>query len=148
MHNDTTTDDRDTLIDIAPYNDDELFDRAMRELEVLERTERADQASKRGLETLRRCGSLRAFCKTFAVAGALAITMGLTSAASADEPRAKRPVVCTSGTPVQGDGFSGYLCTDGKKPRLFTRHMVVSFVDHEGNPASYVLGWTGAPVKP
>lgn len=140
--NDTNDSDtvRDTLIDLEPYADSEL-DEAMRELLAIEAAER-DATVIRQLHrrTLRLC--------TLAAWLTAGLVMLTASAAAADEPaKVKRPVVCTAGTPVTGAGFSGYLCTNGKKPRLFTRHIVVSFVDSEGNPQTYVLGWTGAPAK-
>lgn len=151
MQNDTTTDDRDTLTDaLKPYDEREVFDRAMRELEVLERTERADDAAKRGLETLRQCGSLRAFCRVFAAAGALMATVTLGSVALGQDAPAKpkRPVLCMSGAPVSGNGLVYFVCTDGKRPRILLPYIEVQFAAADGKEASYVLGWPATQTKP
>lgn len=127
---------------------DEFFDLeeeqadAMRELETIERAER-------DLDCLKRYGEVRAgralfFGKFFsaAILSFLALSPGTASA----EERVKKPVVCVRGHEVAGEGFRGYLCTDGKRPRLLTRFTKVSFVDETGAARSYVLGW--ATVKP
>lgn len=139
---------RPTIPDLQSYPDWEL-DEAMRELDALNR---ADEAAKRGLETLRRCGSLRAFCKAFAMAGTLMATLAFGGAAGADDAPAKpkKPTMCLSGQPVEAKGgFRGFLCTDGKRPRILVRYTVVRFVDESGSDATYVLGWpTAAKSKP
>lgn len=69
------------------------------------------------------------------------------TAAAQDKPRAKRPTMCMTGQPVAGNGFAGWLCLDGKRPRIFTRYIEVKFVDSDGKPAVYVLGWTAPVVR-
>lgn len=71
------------------------------------------------------------------------------SAATADPKPVQRPTVCTRGAKVTGAGFSGFMCTDGKRPRLLVRYTIVAFTDAAGKPASYVLGWTtkGGPTQ-
>lgn len=87
--------------------------------------------------------------KALLTAVLLVTTMAIATAAAAqDAPKVKKPTLCTSGTPVAGERFVGFLCTDGKRPKLFTRYIEVNFVDADGKAASYVLGWVGAPVKP
>ncbi len=132
--NDNT--DRDTLIDVQPYSDSEL-DSAMRELEEL-------QAEANAMADLRILRSHWARRMVAAMAGILALCAALP--ALADAPRVKRPVVCTAGRAVEG---VGYICTDGKRPRIFPRFTVVSFQDETGARRSYVLGWaTVAAAKP
>jgi len=123
---------------------DLLLDAAMREREALEDAER-DERVLRSYHAVR-TGRALFFGKAFS-GFALLASLLFPGVARADEPRTKRPTVCTAGSVVSGPNFTGYLCTDGKRPKLFTRHVVVSFVDADGNPRSYVLGWTGAPVK-
>ena len=73
----------------------------------------------------------------------LIAVLALTASNAAAEPaRAKRPSVCTAGEPVKTPSFSGFLCTDGAKPRLFARFTVVTFADADGKPARYILGWS------
>lgn len=140
MTQDNSSEPRDTIPCLAPYEDAEL-DTAMRELEALERGEQACPA-------FTRCSLALAFWKAFGVGAAMAGLLLSSSPAAADDAPAKvkRPVLCMQGQPVSGKGFAGYLCLDGKRPRVFTRYIEVRFVDSEGRPASYVLGWV-APVK-
>lgn len=132
------------LLDLE-FDDDATLDEAMREREVIENGER-------DLDVLRRYSDVRAgralfFGKWFSAIALsfLALSPGL---ASADAPKVKKPTLCMSGTPVTGERFAGFLCTDGKRPKLFTRYVEVQFVDEHGKAASYVLGWTGAQPKP
>lgn len=137
--NSTETDNRDTLIDLQPYCDAEL-DEAMRELLAIEAAERDAVVIKQLHRRTLRLGTLAAWLT------AVAVTL-LPALASADEPRVKKPTLCAAGTVVSGTGFQGFLCTDGKRPKLFTRWTRVEFVDSEGEKASYVLGWTTVQPK-
>jgi hypothetical protein len=140
MNQDSTDDTRDTLVDhLKPYSDDEL-DHAMRELLALEARERGQHS--RGL--------LRAFSRVFASLG-LAVALSAPGLAAAQDAPAKpkRPTMCLQGQPVEAKGgFMGFLCTDGKRPRILVRYTVVQFVNEAGDGAVYVLGWPTAAKGP
>jgi hypothetical protein len=131
---------------LQPYPDHEL-DAAMREREQLEAAERDLDCIRRYAEV--KSGRFLFFGKWFSCI-ALCFAAFSPGAALADAPKVKKPVVCVKGTPVAGEGFSGFMCLDGKRPRLLTRHVVVKFIDEHGNPRQYVLGWTTikAPEAP
>ena len=75
---------------------------------------------------------------TVALCAAFAL---MATTATAEAPKAQKPTVCASGTAVKGDGFEGFVCTDGKRPKLLARWTSVRFVSKDGSPARYVLGW-------
>lgn len=126
-------DTRDTLIDLVPYADAELAE-AMAELDALEAAEKARYSSRTVLRVV-----------ALAFLSACMLVPSLASAQDAPA-KPKRPTMCLSGQPVSGNGFAGWLCLDGKRPRIFTRYIEVKFTDEAGAPRTYVLGWS-APVK-
>lgn len=129
-------------IETQPYSDTEL-DAAMRELEAIE-------AGERDLAVLREVWKGRKARSPLTTLRILALALGMAIPATAmaqDAPaKPKRPTMCLHGKAITGDGFVGYVCLDGKRPRIFTRYIEVKFVDEAGKPRSYVLGWS-APVK-
>lgn len=145
MSNDNTDSNvRDTIPDLQPYCDAEL-DAAMRELLAIE-------AGERDLAVLRevwkqRHTPRRGLASRLAAWLTAAVCLTCSASAMAEEPaKPKRPTMCLQGQPVGGKDFTGFICLDGKRPRIFTRYIVVEFVDENGKPRTYTLGWT-APVK-
>lgn len=140
------TTDRDTLPAIQPYSDRELDD-AMRELVAIEAAERDRQVL---LEVWRQRNTPRRGLAS-RLAAWLTAAVCLTCSASAlaeAPPKPKRPVMCLQGQPVEAKGgFKGFLCTDGKRPRILVRYTVVQFVNEAGDGVTYVLGWPTAAKR-
>lgn len=97
-----------------------------------------------------RTGNAPGFFARQVIASVLAggMMFGASAALADGPPKAKRPSLCVRGTPVSGDGVSGYMCLDGKRPRFFARFVVVRFVNESGRATSYVLGWPARAEEP